>query len=920
MGDDMADVSDTQDNTPLLTSSRNIALMQFINDETERDSSSPTHRAPRTPRSGKQQPATPRRNAQQEATTPQKQHTTPHRQLQLCKQTSPHSVTPGSTGFNHTRQAVPHIANSVREFDDDNDGMDDGWDDLDDIVLDSQTMRQVEESEEQFYATQQFDMPGRESLSQEFTGRAPLQSSRYGNGPVLVDLESRNARMVPAHAARSAPTTPTTANQGAAVATVFSTNAGLLSSAGARKGVPGYGQLGSSTSNTRTSPTFVATQQSQQPGYQRESDLVSSTQLPQHMKSKVNLYSRLAQHIPAHPNLPISSQHPPQPRLSTGNNHQKPWQRPPPPRSSAHHSQPSAVAAGNSQQRMDPEMVRIMDDLERLREENRRIQAEAEQLKLQLYTKEGEVKIVRENLARTEVENTHLQEQLANQIANVNAEQARTRRDFEGEIERLKTEIFFQQQEAQAAAMTKTPSAKSSSATHQGSQRSSSSIYPSAEDFSSMPHVARKQAPTSKNGHPPPVLPAAAESSVKETQSTAVVSGSMTSVQKPATNSALLDILNSISALPNAGLGQMISLSICLSQAVRDMTAESVAAFHTLACDLLCEMEQSENCAQLSTVCQLLLRSIDTMHEFTAAWLLDTAVIEAEDREDSDSPMHDAAAAIGCQRMSQLSSTIGTALHSLVQDSAARKQNSCGAAIASLCQLQVRLLSIAPKPTLDNPTWQGFDLCSIGPLLSPIFPMDGLIGLLELVTMLIQVSDLTWSHIMKSLGDFEKFLLAVMKRLRAAFSAGEKRALGGQRSLLVLIASLVVTHTDTDTARIVNSMPRFVRALVLTFLDEHELLGSASGGNVASPNVSARRIEVFCEHAKCLHVVLSEVDDVVVLLDGDNSPTFFGFVAACTRMTIGESVFEGVDGIQELAANLLAHAVTESQELSIQAL
>ncbi|ORX68329.1 hypothetical protein DL89DRAFT_31430 [Linderina pennispora] len=137
--------------------------------------------------------------------------------------------------------------------------------------------------------------------------------------------------------------------QGAAVATAFSTNAGLLSSAGARKGAPGYGQPGSSTSNTRTSPTFVATQQSQQPGYQQESDLVSSTQLPQHMKSKVNLYSRLAQHIPAHPSLPISSQHPPQPRLSTGNNHQRPWQRPPPLRSSAHHSQPSAVAAGDSQ-------------------------------------------------------------------------------------------------------------------------------------------------------------------------------------------------------------------------------------------------------------------------------------------------------------------------------------------------------------------------------------------------------------------------------------------------------------------------------------------------------------------------------------------------------------------------------------------
>ncbi|KAJ1944306.1 hypothetical protein FBU59_002638, partial [Linderina macrospora] len=427
MGEDTADVSGTQDNTPLSVSFHDSAFMQFINEETERKDSTPIHRGARKQSSRKQQPVTPRRNAQHEATTPLKQQTTPHRQLQLGRQTSPHSVTPRSTEPHNTRQAVPLTINSAQELDDDNDN-DDDWDDLDSIVLDSQTMRQVEESEEQFYATQQFEIPAHESLSQEFADNAALHSSRYASGPGSVDLESRNARRVPAHAARSAPTTPTASHSGAAAPTTLVTIAGS-SSADARKRGSGYGQSRSNSANTAPSPTFVATQRSQQQDFRQDPGFASSTQLPQHKKSKVNLYSRLAQHIPAQTNLSFSSQRPPHPRLSAGNNLQKPWQRPPPLRSDDHHLQSSSlVTAGGNQRRMDPEMVQMMDDLERLRAENRQILAETEQLRSKLYTKEGEVRIVRENLARTEVENTNLQEQLANQVANVNTEQAKAQK------------------------------------------------------------------------------------------------------------------------------------------------------------------------------------------------------------------------------------------------------------------------------------------------------------------------------------------------------------------------------------------------------------------------------------------------------------------------------------------------------------
>ncbi|KAJ2415313.1 hypothetical protein GGI10_001786 [Coemansia sp. RSA 2530] len=191
--------------------------------------------------------------------------------------------------------------------------------------------------------------------------------------------------------------------------------------------------------------------------------------------------------------------------------------------------------------------------------------------------------------------------------------------------------------------------------------------------------------------------------------------------------------------------------------------------------------------------------------------------------------------------------------------------------------------------------------------------LDGLLGVVGLLTTLIQVSPTTWGYLRGSPGDFERLLLAIMRRLQVASLANDALMLDGKRAFLVLIASAIVTH-ETDTPVLINSMRRFTMGMVQWFLDEHALLTRRRWA-VAD---SERRVQVFFEYIKCLNVVLSEIKDVVVLLGGDNSPLFFGFVATCTRMTLGEGVFDGVAPIRELAGDLLAYVVTEDQAVSIQ--
>ncbi|KAJ1756602.1 hypothetical protein LPJ58_003682 [Coemansia sp. RSA 1591] len=194
-----------------------------------------------------------------------------------------------------------------------------------------------------------------------------------------------------------------------------------------------------------------------------------------------------------------------------------------------------------------------------------------------------------------------------------------------------------------------------------------------------------------------------------------------------------------------------------------------------------------------------------------------------------------------------------------------------------------------------------------GPHLTPGLHLHGLSAILDLLTALIQVSPHTWTLLRDAPLHFESLLLSIIKRLRLAFSANEPRMLDTQRKFLVLIASAIVTH-ETDSKQLINTMHAFVRSLIQWFLDEYHALSGC---------VDKKRMTVLCEHLKCLNVILSEVEDVVALLGGDCSPLFFAFVAATTRVTVGD-VFDS--DVCELAADLLAYVVTEEQAMDIQRL
>ncbi|KAJ2452618.1 hypothetical protein GGI03_006751, partial [Coemansia sp. RSA 2337] len=561
-----------------------------------------------------------------------------------------------------------------------------------------------------------------------------------------------------------------------------------------------------------------------------------------------------------------------------------------------------------------------------------RLRTETEKLRAQLYTKEGEVIIVRENLARTEMENTCLQEQLSNQRANATAQFEKNMKELQAEHERVITGLKFDKHEAKTAAMAKVLSPRVASTPRpvvtasrsgldvrgvglNGTQRSGTGspiTYPSVEDFMSVPKTLPKPAVADTPTLTPNAHPLSSASSRLSGKSTGSKDGG---AHADTTTTALLDILSGIAELPNAAsFGRLVSLSAQLSRAVRDPVSTQLDTFHLMACDTLTSCaSKSDGFEQLGATAQLLLQVISSLLEFKAVWLHCSAEPPSLS---SSSPSPEA----GLRRISQLSSAAGTALLECIHAVAKMRTNSsesvvCSAAIASLCQLLIRIIGLQPVAALSSGMWTGFNPCEIGQYFTLGLGLDGLLGVVGLLTTLIQVSSVSWGYLRGSPSDFERLLLAIMRRLQLAFLAKDVLTLDGKRAFLVLIASAIVTHED-DTPVLINSMRRFTAGMVQWFLEEHL---SLTGSKELVVDCE-RRVQVFFEYTKCLNVVLSEVKDVVALLGGDNSPLFFGFVAACTRMTLGEGVFDGVAPIRELAADLLAYVVTEEQAVSIQGL
>ncbi|KAJ2725176.1 hypothetical protein GGI07_001438 [Coemansia sp. Benny D115] len=456
---------------------------------------------------------------------------------------------------------------------------DDMWLNSDFIDINSQEILDMVLAEEQMFATQQFLASNDVSVSQEFTEPRAMNAKD-------MQMNARDTRDASNAVTRSVPVTPS------AIEPIYISDTetpGRVSADESACGSTGSVKILSLDGNSRpqppsgsstSHPVRLQNQSSQQ-------DAVS--------RGKVNLFPRLAKHIPssARPQFHSSSQtatniqrppiRPPpsaalndasinrmqQPRLQNQQQYTTRYSqrmRPPPSlgpfntdpgtasvstnasvkRHSPYSSHPSPLrrsTSTNNPQTDSPHYPPphiphpsqppsssngMAAELERLRAENTRIKSEAEQLKLQLYTKEGEVKIVRENLAKTEIDNTHLQEQLSNQIATANATQKSSEARLRADIERLQTELLFYQQEAQAAAIVKTPRSNNHTpstqrrltrmdggtqevAVHVATQSknangmavdppvSASKPYPTMDDFVSTPStaVAKHQTPSS---------------------------------------------------------------------------------------------------------------------------------------------------------------------------------------------------------------------------------------------------------------------------------------------------------------------------------------------------------------------------------------------------------------------------------------
>ncbi|KAJ2861405.1 hypothetical protein GGH94_004912 [Coemansia aciculifera] len=863
---------------------------------------------------------------------PRTAYETPPRHLR----NAPHDNTPGSSNRPHSvpsASLAPSNNNNNNQASLGTSGDDDSYfERLNNLDFTSLDMSQLLESDETLNSTQnKRPDSARMMLSQEFAeARIGDSDSQKDNTAACGAKAAIGARAMSAPgptASTLVPATPTTGGQPISASSVDS-----------------FG---------RTDMSAVPGQQQQQP---QLSGTAHHHQANVAGRGKANLYPRLAQHIPPRPDSSsYSSQRPPQigqhgRPVAVANDspihgavsrqHQQHQQRFKPyapsfsgPGGQTGTNSSTLVPATNklkpphaSAQSTVTEISAMHAEQAQLKADYERKRAEAEQLREQLYTKEGEVKIVRENLARTEMENTHLQEQLSNQQTGATARLEQRMKELLAENERLNTELVFNKHEAKVEAMAKVQSVRVASTPRpvvvasrsgldvrgvgvNGTQRSGTGspiTYPSVEDFMSVPRTLPKPAVTdtqtlTQNAHP--LSSVASKLSDKSTGSGDSRAHTDTSTM------ALLDILSGIAELPNAAsFGSLVSLSAQLSRAVRDPESKQLHSFHLMACETLTSSaSKSGGFEQLGATAQLLLQVINSLSEFRSTWLF----CSAEPSSSSDA---------GLRCTSQLSCAAGTALLESIYAAAKMRTNSsesvvCSAAIASLCQLLIRIIGLQPVAALGSEMWAGFNPCELGQYFTSGLGLSGLLGVVGLLTTLIQVSPMVWGYLRGSPGDFERLLLAIMRRLQVAFLANDVLTLDGKRAFLVLIASAIVTHED-DTPVLINSMRRFTTGMVQWFLEEHLSLTRTKRLVVDCE----RRVQVFFEYIKCLNVVLSEVKDVVTLLGGDNSPLFFGFVAACTRMTLGEGVFDGVASIRELAADLLAYVVTEDQAVSIQSI
>ncbi|KAJ2613437.1 hypothetical protein EV177_002527, partial [Coemansia sp. RSA 1804] len=643
----------------------------------------------------------------------------------------------------------------------DTDELDAIWDELDNMELDSQTMRQLTETEEQFYATQQFVESMDLALSQEFTD--PKHDASV-NGRSVIRCTSADGRSAhgqrvvpPGPSTRSVPVTPSSGNP------VYISDSDSPGNSTVEKSLS-HGQSVTNASKEYVGSLDYTQDKQQQSGRHGKPTAWMSplTSTSTSSRGKVNLYNRLAQHIPPRPDndLVTSNRLPP-----TMQNHMIHKAQEPPESPSNH------IHVDNSH---------FAEEIGRLRAENERMRAETDKLKAQLYTKDGEVRIVRDNLSRTEINYTQLQEQLANQKSRSEIDHKLVEGKLQNEIDRLKTELFFQQQEAQVTAIS--------------------------------------------------------------------VVGSGGATQTP------------------------------------------------------------------------------QLDEFCAAWLHDPTACKT-DIHISD-PLSNGAAdnavssSLGNHRISQLSAVLNSALRSAIRSAPGLqlKNTNCidfAMAVSLQCKLITRVIAMRPEAALSDKVWSMFDPClETDPLLKHCEDLDALVGVLELVTILVQVSPESWRFIRDAPASFERFLLAAIRHLQHAPVDNDDLVLDGERSLLVLIASAIVTHEE-DTPMLVNGMKILASTLVQWFIDKHRSLTSKHRNRKQD---SPRRLQVFFEYTKCLNVVLSEVDDVAELLGGDNSPLFFAFVTTCTRMSIGESAFVDISSMRELATDLLAYVITEEQAISIQGL
>ncbi|KAJ1906262.1 hypothetical protein LPJ81_001440 [Coemansia sp. IMI 209127] len=838
---------------------------------------------------------------------------------------------------------------------DDTGEMDDIWDELNNMELDSQTMRQLTETEEQFYATQQFVESMDLALSQEFTepnhggstsGRSVIRCTSADGG------SSHGLRVVPhGPSTRSVPVTPSTQQP------VYVSDSDSSGYPGVERNPPhARGAVG--TARDRSDSLKY-------PNQQQTNTRMSST------RGKVNLYQRLAQHIPPRPEdeRAASNKLPPTMQRDASHGAQERNQQSQPKRHKPESLSISAALNSTidlSTSTLTPPSSRpkrhqihrpssssllpvspnihthvgdqssFAEEIERLRAENESMRTETDQLRAQLYTKDGEVRIVRDNLSRTEISYTQLQEQLANQKSKSEVEHKLVEGRLQSEIDLLKTEMFFHQQEAQMAAISVSGTnasqvphtVKRANTTERNAGAGVKPVsrrvedYPTMEDFSSLPNQDTAGFGASNGTAPNTPMPKAA--TAKQDRQTGILT-TQPSNQNSAThqtNTMLLEMLQSVVDQADADFSNMVSLSIRLSSVANGSSAGQIDAFQHSVCNVLARLAQEESYRQLAAVIRLLLRVLTTLDDFCATWLHDPTVCEAVDQMTS----LPSSSIVGNRRIQQLSAVLNSTLRTTIRaaskrQSASNKSADTGLAVAiSLqCKLISRVVSVQPEAALSDKVWKTFDPClETTPLLTPYLHLDVLIGVLELVTVLIQVSPEAWGFVRNAPGDFEQFLLATIRRLQRAFADDEGLALDGERSLLVLVASAIVTHED-DTSMLVNGMKRFTAALVRWFVDEHQLL-TLKRKDCRQRPASSRRLQVFFEYTKCLNVVLSEVDDVAELLGGDNAPLFFAFVATCTRMSIGESAFAEIASMRELAADLLAYVVTEEQALSIQGL